>query len=81
MKLSFYDEKSMEEAIGSLRFGFRDDISNSETGDSIDIIVDQERLDRIGIQIDQPLYNARTLLRLFQFEPLFFPPPLYVVTQ
>jgi hypothetical protein len=47
MKFSFYDEKSMEEAIGSLRFGFRDDISNSETGDSIDIIVDQERLDRI----------------------------------
>ena len=50
MRLSFYDEKSMEEAVGSLRFGFRNDISNSETGDSIDSIMDQESLDRIGIQ-------------------------------
>ena len=44
MRLSFYD--SMEETIGSLRFG---SLAVSETG-GIDDIVSQERLDSFGIQ-------------------------------
>lgn len=49
MKLSFYDEKSMEQAVESLRFGSsRSENPISETG-SIDV-VDQEGLDHIDIQ-------------------------------
>jgi hypothetical protein len=48
MRLSFYDEKSMEEAVESLRFGSaRNENLVSETG-SID--VGQEGLDHIDIQ-------------------------------
>jgi hypothetical protein len=34
MRLSFYDEKSMEETVGSLRFGPLDDIMSQERLDS-----------------------------------------------
>jgi hypothetical protein len=48
MGLSFYDEKSMEEAVESLHFGSQDDNSVSETG--CISIVGQERPDHVRIQ-------------------------------
>jgi hypothetical protein len=49
MRLSFYDENSMEEAVESLRFrSSHNENSVSETG-HVDV-VDQEGLDHIDIQ-------------------------------
>jgi len=38
MGLSFYDQKSMEETVGSLRFVSRNENPNSETGDMGDTV-------------------------------------------
>ena len=49
MGLSFYDQKSMEETVESLRFASRNEDPDSETGDIVDFS-DQERIGPINIQ-------------------------------
>ena len=49
MGLSFYDQKSMQETVESLRFASRNEDLASETGDITDFS-GQERIDPISIQ-------------------------------
>jgi len=49
MGLSFYDQKSVEETVGSLRFASQNRDTVSETWDIADFS-DQERIDPISIQ-------------------------------
>ena len=51
MGLSFHDQNSLEEAVGSLHFAHDTPTPNSETGSSIDSIVGQKgRENDLGIE-------------------------------
>jgi hypothetical protein len=50
MGLSFHDQNSMEEAVGSSHFAHDTATPNSETGSSIDIVGQERKENDFGIE-------------------------------